>query len=375
MQFIDLKAQQARIRGKIDARIADVLEHGRYIMGPEVRELEAQLAEFVGCEHALGCSSGTDALMVPLLALGVGPGDAVFTTPFTFFATCEVIALTGATPVFVDIDADTFNIDPELLAEAVERVSREGKLRPKGIIPVDLFGLAADYDRIQAIADAHDLFVLQDAAQAFGAVYRGKRAPTHGDVGATSFFPAKPLGGYGDGGAIFTGDADLAAAMRSVIVHGQGSDKYNNVRLGLNARIDTMQAAILLPKLEIYADEIERRQVVANRYGDAIRAADGGDYSIIAPTVPDDCVSVWAQYTIRTPRRDELKEALGAANIPTAIYYVKPMHLLDAMSFLGHSDGDFPVSERLANEVLSLPMHPYLSESEQGEILQALGVG
>lgn len=371
MQFIDLKAQQARLREQIDAAVARVLDHGQYIMGPEVRELEEKLANYAGAEHAIGCSSGTDALLVPLMAYDVGPGDAVFTTPFTFFATCEVIALTGATPVFVDVDADSFNIDPAALADAVVRVASDGKLTPRGVVPVDLFGLAADYEAIRPVADKHGLFVLQDAAQAFGAVYNNRRAPSHGHVGATSFFPAKPLGGYGDGGAIFTDDADLAAKMRSILVHGQGSDKYNNVRLGLNARLDTLQAAILLQKLSIYDDEIEKRQVVAERYGSAIRDGAGKDFEVVAPSVPDGSVSVWAQYTIRAARRDELQKRLSDAGVPTAIYYRQPMHLLDAMDFVGHKEGDFPVSERLAGEVLSLPMHPYLSADEQSRILDA----
>lgn len=373
MQFIDLKAQQARIRGEIDAAISRVLDSGQYVLGPEVADFEQRLADYVGCRHVIGCSSGTDALLVPLMALGVGRGDAVFTTPFTFFATCEVIALAGAVPVFVDVDYDTFNIDPDALETAVARVRADGKLTPRAVIPVDLFGLPANYARISEIASANDLCVLQDAAQAFGARYDDRRAPTHGDVGATSFFPAKPLGAYGDGGAIFTDDAGLAEVMRSVLVHGQGSDKYNNVRLGLNARLDALQAAILKPKLKIYDEEIELRQAVAGRYSEAIRSASGGEFEIAAPVVPGGSLSVWAQYTLRTPRRDALQKTLARAEIPTAIYYAKPMHLLDAMAYLGHSPGDFPVAERLAVEVLSVPMHPYLAADDQDRILKAMG--
>lgn len=374
MDFIDLKAQQKRIRAEIEEAILGVLDHGRYIMGPEVAAFESQLGEFLGVEHVIGCSSGTDALLLPLLAFEVGPGDAVFVPPFTFFATCETVALTGATPVFVDVDPQTFNIDPDKLAEAVEKTQAEGNLKPKGIIPVDLFGLPADYDRIMPIAEAHGLFVLEDAAQAFGAEYQGRRLPGFGEVGATSFFPAKPLGGYGDAGAVFTDDGDLAAVIRSLLVHGQGRDKYNNVRIGLNARIDTMQAAILIQKLKLFEEEIALRQAVAERYTAAIEGAGGGAFELKAPHVPEGYWSVWAQYTVLTPRRDELRAALSAEGIPTAVYYEKPMHLLDAMAYLGGKPGDFPVSEHLADRAVSLPMHPYLSEADQGRIFAAAGL-
>jgi UDP-2-acetamido-2-deoxy-ribo-hexuluronate aminotransferase len=374
MQFIDLNAQQLRIRPQIDAAIKRVLDHGQYIMGPEVGQLEKMLAEFVGVKHAIGCSSGTDALLLPLMAYGVGPGDAIFTTPFTFFATCEMIALTGATPVFVDIDPDTYNIDPQKLEETIanfdQRSTVNGEpLTPKGIIPVDLFGLPADYDAIMAIAEKHGLFVVEDAAQAFGATYKGRRAPGLAHVGATSFFPAKPLGCYGDGGAVFTDDDALAETIRSLVVHGKGGDKYNNVRIGLNARLDTLQAAILIEKLKIYPEEIELRQGAARRYTEGLERSVP---DLTPPPVPEGYTSVWAQYTLSCRNREELQARLAQAGIPTMVYYVKPMHLLDAMSYLGGQVGDYPMAENSANRVISLPMHPYLTESQQRNVLEIL---
>jgi UDP-2-acetamido-2-deoxy-ribo-hexuluronate aminotransferase len=370
MQFIDLKAQQDRIRPLIDAAIKRVLDHGQYIMGPEVAELERMLADFVGVKHAIACSSGTDALLLPLMAYGIGPGDAVFTTPFTFFATAEIIALTGATPIFVDIDPETFNIDPDKLEQAIINSTSEiknSKLIPRAIIPVDLFGLPADYDRIMPIAEKYGLRVIQDAAQSFGALYHGRRAPGLAHVGATSFFPAKPLGCYGDGGAVFTDDDELAETIRSLVVHGKGADKYNNVRIGLNARLDTIQAAILMEKLKIYPEEIELRQVVAERYSLML----SGD-SFTTPIVPVGLTSVWAQYTIRCDDRDAVQKRLSQAGIPTMIYYVKPMHLLDAMSYLGYKEGDFPIAEEAASTVLSLPFHPYMVTSDQEQIITTI---
>jgi UDP-2-acetamido-2-deoxy-ribo-hexuluronate aminotransferase len=389
MQFIDLKVQQDRIRPQIDAAIKRVLDHGAYIMGPEVAELERMLAEYVGVRHAIGCASGTDALLLPLMAYGVGPGDAVFTTPFTFFATCEMIALTGATPVFVDIDPVTFNIDPVKLEEAIERlatsnaqsaqnddprspINDQRKLTPKGIIPVDLFGLPADYAPIMEIAEKYGLFVLEDAAQAFGAEYHGRRAPGLAHVGATSFFPAKPLGCYGDGGAVFTDDDALAEKMRSLLVHGKGADKYNNVRIGLNARLDTLQAAILIEKLKIYSEEIALRQQVSEHYTAELNS---GNIGVVAPQVPEGLRSVWAQYTIRCKEqieRNALQARLKEEGIPSMVYYVKPMHLLDAMSYLGHKEGDFPHAELAAQSVLSLPFYPYLTQDAVEIVAQAV---
>jgi len=372
MEFIDLKVQQDRIRPQIDAAIKRVLDHGSYIMGPEVAEFERMLAEYVGVRHAIGCASGTDALLLPLMAYGVGPGDAVFTTPFTFFATCEMIAITGATPIFVDIDPVTFNIDPVKLEEAIENFgsdSRNAKLTPRGIIPVDLFGLPADYRPIMAIAEKHGLFVIEDAAQAFGAEYHGRRAPGLAHVGATSFFPAKPLGCYGDGGAVFTDDDDLAEKMRSLLVHGKGADKYNNVRIGLNARLDTLQAAILIEKLKIYPDEFARRQEVAKRYNAAL---DNQTTQVITPSVPGGSISAWAQYTLRCHDRDVLQSHLKQAGIPSIVYYVKPMHLLSAMAYLGYQKGDFPIAEHASLSVLSLPFYPYLEASDVERIASVL---
>jgi UDP-2-acetamido-2-deoxy-ribo-hexuluronate aminotransferase len=363
MQFIDLQAQRLRIEKEINAAVAAVIEHGRYIMGPEVGRLESELAAFVGSSHCVGCSSGTDALLMALMAFEVGPGDAVLTTPFTFFATAEVISLLGATPVFVDVDPRTYNISPEALAVVANKVKTEGKLRLRGVVTVDLFGLPCDYERIMPIAEKHDMFIVQDAAQACGAIYRGKRVPTQGHIGTTSFFPAKPLGCYGDGGAVFTDDPVLAEKLRSIRVHGKGNDKYNNVRIGLNARLDTLQAAIVLEKLKIYPDEIERRQRVASAYSAGLSDVAG----LTPPVVPDGSQSVWAQFTVRaadSTARSAAQAALKEKGIPTAIYYIKPLHLLEAFRHLGYREGDFPVSETASTQVFSLPFHPYLKNEE-----------
>jgi UDP-2-acetamido-2-deoxy-ribo-hexuluronate aminotransferase len=372
INFIDLKAQQEAIYPQILERIKRVLSHGQYIMGPEVKELETKLAAYVGVKHAISCSSGTDALLMPLLAYGIGPGDAIFTSPFTFIATAEVIQLLGARPVFVDIDPKTFNIDPEALAEAMANLGRNPKtahLRPKGIIPVDLFGQPADYGRINPLARKHGLFVLEDAAQSFGATYKGRRTGSLAEVAATSFFPAKPLGGYGDGGAIFTDDDDLAAVLRSIRVHGQGTHKYDNVRIGINGRLDTLQATILLAKLEIFDQEVAARQEVAQRYNAALQAA------VEVPQVAPDCTSVWAQYSVLSDSRATLQEKLKQAGIPTAVYYPLPLHLQGAFAHLGYQPGDFPVSEQAAGRIFSLPMHPYLREADQDKIVMHIVEG
>ena len=360
LPFIDLKYQYSLIRDEIHAGIDRVLESGHYILGAEIAELEKQLAEYAGVKHALACSSGTDALLMALMALGIGPGDAVFTTPFTFFATVETIALVGATPVFADIDEGTYNIDPAKLEEAILKVEREGKLKPKAIIPVDLFGLTADYKAIKPLADAHGLAIIEDACQAFGAVDpSGKRAPSLGTIGCTSFFPAKPLGCYGDGGAVFTDDDDLYDKLYSILVHGRSAeDRYNNVRLGLNARCDTIQAAVLLAKLKLFPGEVEMRQVVADRY----RAGLKGLVSV--QTIPEGCVSVYAQFCPRSPKFAEIQAALKAADVPTARYYPIPMHLLGATEYLGYKKGDMPVSEACAADIFALPMHPYLKNED-----------
>ena len=360
LPFIDLKYQYSLIRDEIHAGIDRVLESGHYILGAEIGELEKQLAEYAGVKHALACSSGTDALLMALMALDIGPGDAVFTTPFTFFATVETIALVGATPVFADIDEGTYNIAPAKLEEAILKVEREGKLKPKAIIPVDLFGLTADYKAIKPLADAHGLAIIEDACQAFGAVAPGgKRAPSLGTIGCTSFFPAKPLGCYGDGGAVFTDDDDLYDKMYSILVHGRSAeDRYNNVRLGLNARCDTIQAAVLLAKLKLFPGEVEMRQVVADRYRAGLKDL------VSVQTIPEGCVSVYAQFCPRSPKFAEIQAALKAADVPTARYYPIPMHLLGATEYLGYRKGDMPVSEACAADIFALPMHPYLKAED-----------
>ncbi|MFI5329522.1 MAG: DegT/DnrJ/EryC1/StrS family aminotransferase [Desulfobaccales bacterium] len=369
LDFIDLKTQQQKILPALNERIQRVLGHGQYIMGPEVTELEERLAAYVGVKHAVSCSSGTDALLMPLMAYQVGPGDAIFTTPFTFIATAEVIQLLGATPVFVDIDSRTFNINPAALEETISSLAQNPKtahLRPKGIIPVDLFGQPADYDAINTLARRHGLFVLEDAAQSFGATYQGRRAGSLAEVAATSFFPAKPLGGYGDGGAVFTNDDALMETLKSIRVHGQGTNKYENVRLGLNGRLDTLQAAILLAKLEIFDQEIADRQQVAQRYSAGLRNL------VEVPYVAAACTSVWAQYSVLSDRRAELQQKLQAAGIPSAVYYPLPLHLQGAFAHLGHQPGDFPSSEKAAERIFSLPMHPYLTAADQGLIIKVL---
>jgi len=377
MQFIDLSAQQQRIRNKIEENIRAVLDHGKYIMGPEVQELEEKLAVYVGTKHAMGCASGTDALMLALMACDVGPGDAIFTTPFTFIATAEVISLLGATPVFVDIDTRTFNIDPEKLAQAVEAFKSQAfskipfpanpslsSLNPKGVIAVDLFGLPADYDRIAEVSRKHGLFVIEDAAQSFGGEFRGKKACAFGDIACTSFFPAKPLGCYGDGGMCFTDDAELDERMRSFRVHGQGSNKYENIRIGINGRLDTIQAAILLAKFQIFPEEIALRQEAAQRYFRNFKASD----SLVAPEIPPQYLSAWAQYSVLaqdSEQRSVIQDKLKEANIPTAVYYPRPLHLQRAFASLGYGEGAFPVSENCSLRIFSLPMHPYLKEKDQ----------
>ena len=369
MDFIDLKTQQKAILPAISERIQQVLAHGQYIMGPEVRELEERLAAYVGVKHVVACSSGTDALLMPLMAYGVGPGDAIFTTPFTFIATAEVIQLLGATPIFVDIDPKTFNIDPVALEQTITGLKQHPKtsdLKPKGIIPVDLFGQPADYESINALARQNKLFVLEDAAQSFGASYKGRKTCSLADVAATSFFPAKPLGGYGDGGAIFTDDDGLAEVLRSIRNHGQGSDRYENIRIGLNGRLDTLQAAILLVKMDIFDQEVAARQIVAERYSRGL-----GNVAEV-PFVAPHCTSVWAQYSILSTQRQVLQDRLKKEGIPSAIYYPLPLHLQKAFASLGYQPGDFPTSEQIAHRIFSLPMHPYLEAAQQDAIIKAL---
>jgi dTDP-4-amino-4,6-dideoxygalactose transaminase len=366
--FIDIGAQRRRLGKSIDEAVGRVLAHCQFINGPEVTQLEAELADFSGARHVVTCASGTDALLMVLMAKDVGPGDAVFCPSFTFCATGEAVALTGATPVFVDVDEATFNMDANSLKRGIAAATKLG-LKPRAVIPVDLFGQSADHDAIAVIAEAEGLFVLDDAAQGFGASYQGRRLGTFGLATATSFFPAKPLGCFGDGGAIFTDDAELAATLRSIRVHGQGSDKYDNVRLGLTGRLDTMQAAILIEKLKIFEDEIAARNEVAERY------ARGLGNVVTVPRLASGCTSVWAQYTIRLPQgtdRDGFAAALKAQGIPTAIYYVKSMHQQTAYKDFPVADGGLPASERLSNDVISLPMHAYLDEPTQERIIRAV---
>ena len=370
--FIDVAAQRRRLGSAIDDAVARVLGHCQFILGPEVRALESELAAFCGARHTITCSSGTDALRLVLMAWGIGPGDAVICPAFTFCATAEVPALCGATPLLADVDVETFNLAPASFERAIATANKLG-LRPRAVIPVDLFGQPADHDAIAAIAEAHDLLVLDDAAQSFGAHYKNRKLGAVFKAGkpeatATSFFPAKPLGCYGDGGAIFTEDDDLAARLRSLRVHGEGVDKYDAARIGLAARLDSIQAAVLLEKLKIFPDEIAARHAAAERY-----AAGLGDVAIV-PRVAKDRTSVWAQYTIRLPagRRDALAATLKDQGIPTAIYYAKPLHRQAAYSGYPVADGGLPVSEQLAEEVISLPMHAYLDVGTQERILAAV---
>ena len=366
--FIDLAAQRRRLGKSVDEAVSRVLDHCQFINGPEVAQLEAELADYSGASHVVTCASGTDALLMVLMAKGVGRGDAVFCPSFTFCATGEAVALLGATPVFVDVDAATFNMDPNSLKRGIATAIKLG-LKPRAVIPVDLFGQSADHDGIGAIAEAEGMFVLDDAAQAFGASYKGRRLGTFGLVTATSFFPAKPLGCFGDGGAIFTDDAELAETLRSIRMHGQGSDRYDNVRLGLTGRLDTMQAAILIEKLKIFEDEIAARNKVAERY------ARGLGNVVSVPRLASGCTSVWAQYTIRLPAgidRDGFAAALKAQGIPTAIYYPKSMHQQTAYRDFPVADGGLPISEALSADVISLPMHAYLDEPTQERVIRAV---
>ncbi len=357
MQFIDLQAQYQAYKSEIDARIAEVLDSSRYVLGPQVEELEARLGEYVGAKHAVACASGTDALMLPLLALGVKPGDEVICPSMTFMSTAEVVCLIGATPVFVDIDETSYNLDPCQLEAAVTD-------RTQGIIAVDLYGQCADYDAIAAVAQKHSLFVLEDAAQAFGAQYKGRKACSFGAVAGTSFFPAKPLGAYGDGGMVFTDDDGIADIVASLHVHGKGENKYDNVRIGTNSRLDTIQAAVLLAKMNHFDDEIQMRQTVAQRYDEGLR-----DVATV-PKVLEGHLSVFAQYCVRCPDRERVQAALKEADVPTAIYYPVPLHLQAAYAHLGYQAGDLPVCEAVAKDVLALPMHPFLQPGDQDRIIE-----
>jgi dTDP-4-amino-4,6-dideoxygalactose transaminase len=384
MKFVDLEAQQRRIRADLEKRILKVLNHGHYVLGPENEALEERLAEYAGVSHALACASGTDALLMALMAYEIGPGDAVFTTPFSFFATAEVISLLGATPVFVDIDSRSFNIDPALLEIAIRDVAHNERthpvyrsvtpneeLVPRAIIAVDLFGLPADYPAIRAIAKKYDLSLIEDAAQSFGAELNGVKACALADIACTSFYPAKPLGCYGDGGMCFTNDDRLADLLRSLRIHGMGNHQYDNVRVGINGRLDTIQAAVLLAKFDIFSDEIDQRDAVAKRY-DALL---GSEAELQLPEVPESVQSAWAQYSVlakHESQREVIRNELVQENIPSAVYYPRPLHLQDVFAPLGYCEGDFPVSEACAKRIFSLPMHPYLQEHEQVKIASVL---
>jgi len=388
MQFIDLGAQYAGIQDEVEEAVIRVLRSGQYILGPEVTKLEERLAEYAGVNHCVACASGTDALVMALMAKGVGRGDAVFTTPFTFVATAEAIVTVGATPVFVDVDPTTYNMDPSALRRAIEALDQAssgnhplprvddglsvGDLKPRGIIAVDLFGLAADYGAINAIAAERDLFVIEDAAQSFGATVGNRRAGGLAEIGCTSFFPAKPLGCYGDGGALFTDDAELDALFRSIRVHGQGSDKYENVRIGITGRLDAIQAAILNVKMGVFDEELVQRQRVAETYDRLIGEA---GIDLVTPFIPEGNRSAWAQYSVLArdgAERQKIQSGLAEAGIPTMIYYPKALHLQTAFEGLGYSHGDFPVSEALGERIFSLPMHPYLGDEKIADIVAAL---
>ena len=366
--LFDIGAQRRRLGKSIDEAVARVMAHCQFVSGPEVTALENALAEFCGAKHVVSCANGTDALVMVLMAIGAGRGDAVFCPSFTFCATASPVARTGATPLLVDVDATTFNMSAESLAQGIATAKKLG-LKPKAVIPVDLFGQSADHDAIGELARAEGLFVLDDAAQSFGATYHGRKLGTLADATTTSFFPTKPLGCYGDGGAIFTDDDDLAATLRSIRVHGQGSEKYDNVRIGMTGRLDTIQAAVLLEKLKIFEDEIAARNAVAARY------ARGLGNVVTVPQLAPGCTSVWALYTIRLPQRvdrDGFAAALKAKGVPTGIYYPKSLHQQTAYRDFPVADGGLPASEQLSSDVISLPMHPYLDEPAQERVIAAV---
>ncbi len=368
MQFIDLRAQQKQIRSNIEKRIKNVLDHGKYIMGPEIYELESKLAEYVGRKHCISCSSGTDALLIPLMAEKIGAGDAVITTPFTYIATGEVIKLLGATPIFVDIYPDTFNINPDGIPNAVRHAEKLG-LKAKAIIPVDLFGLPARFRLIEEYSSEYNLFIIEDAAQGFGGSIKGKKAGSFGHCSSTSFFPAKPLGCYGDGGAIFTDDDVLAEKMKSIRVHGAGRDKYDNVRLGINGRLDTIQAAILLEKLSIFNDEVMLRNKKASYYLSKLRS------SFKKPFIPKQYESCWAQFSVVATSRKRKEECINLLNkngIPTMSYYPIPLHLQKVFFYLGYKKTQFTNSEKISDSIFSIPMHPYLKSSDQNKIVEII---
>ena len=370
MQFRDLKAQYSVLKDEMDKAILEVVASSAYVMGPKIKEMETAFAEYVGMKHCIACNSGTDALLLALKAWDVKPGDAVFVPSFTFFASAEVIAMQGATPVFVDVDKDTFNMDVADLKRKIEQTKKAGKLTPRVVIAVDLFGLPPDFKAIRQVADQHGLYVLEDGAQGFGGRIEGKEACSFGDIATTSFFPAKPVGCYGDGGAVFTNNDKWAELIDSYHVHGKGSDRYDNVRIGMNSRLDSIQAAILLVKLKAFkAHELVDVNKVAARYTELLKDV------VKTPVVSEGFYSSWAQYTIQVANKEVragLQAALKALDIPTAIYYPIPMHRQTAFNYLNINDNQCPVSDALSDTVLSLPIHPYLSEKEQDAICEAI---
>ena len=364
--FVDLKTQYARLKPQITEAIQGVLDDGRYILGPAVTRLETELAEYCGVRHAISCSSGTDAIIMPLIAYGIGPGDAVFVPSFTFTASAEAIILVGASPVFVDVEDDSFNLDLEDLEEKVAATRAEGKLIPRGVLAVDLFGLPADWKELNALAHRENLNLVSDAAQSFGGVYEGKRVGALAPASGTSFFPAKPLGCYGDGGAITTDDDELAELLKSIRVHGQGADRYEIARIGINGRLDSIQAAILSVKLSILDEELAARDHLASVYDEELKEA------VVIPKRIPGRKSAWAQYTIKTDRRSDIQAALNEADIPSAVYYPKPMHLQVPYLPYGGGEGSLPVSESICHQVMSLPMHPYLPDNDARRIAETI---
>lgn len=364
--FIDLQAQRLRLKDQIDTAVADVIASGRYILGPEVRELETRLSDFIGGGHCLACANGTDAILLPLMGWGIGPGDAVFVPSFTFAATAEVVALTGATPVFVDIDAETFNLSADSLSAAIDMIKSDGTLKPRAVIAVDLFGQPADYPKLAEIVRAHDLKFVSDCAQAYGSDIDGKSALNWVDALTVSFYPAKPLGCYGDGGAVLTNDEDLLKAMQSLHVHGEGETRYEYARIGINSRLDTIQAAILLAKLDVFRDEIAMRQRVADQYQDKL-----AQY-VAVPVVKPGYQSTWAQYTVQVDNRDDFRAALADKGVPTAVYYPIPLHKQPPYQAYPVAPGGLPVTEAVADRVVSLPMYPDMPVAHIEQVAEAV---
>ncbi len=366
MNFIDLAAQQSLILETIEDKISKVLSHGQYINGPEVSELEERLADYASVNYAVGCSNGTDALLMALMAYNISPGDVIFTSPFTFISTAEVIELLHARPVFVDIESGTLNIDTSELEKAIINTLEEGRYTPRGIIPVDIFGQTADYDEINELAEKYSLFVIEDAAQSFGASYKNKKSCSLTDVGITSFYPAKPLGCYGDGGMVFTDNQELYEKFISLRDHGMGKEKYINDKIGINGRLDTIQAAILLAKLDLFDNELKTRNKISDYYNKGLKD------TVEIPQIKEHNESAWALYSIQSDSRETMMSKLKEDNIPSVIYYPIPLHLQVAFSHLNYNNGDFPISENVCKRIFSIPMHPYLKSDEQDKIINSI---